>query len=238
MHRDLDELQRIWDLKQAGAITADEYERLKFEILGAAPAEQMEPEATEEPPLQPDAANLESGRSPRSTGWIVFGVAAIVFLLIVAVSVSGSSDRSSANSSGARENIVAADEKLVAADMNATATPAPREAPREQPAAASPTVEEDDVQTPAPPPKVAISASLPDFDTDEYCRKIGDTAGGSYEIEATCRDEEAAALSQLRSLDIPDRTLKYCSDIGETAGGSYTIMKTCVEQEANAASRL
>jgi hypothetical protein len=84
----------------------------------------------------------------------------------------------------------------------------------------------------------SASAELPSFDTVSYCRKIGDTAGGSMEIEATCREMEADALSGLSRLTIPARMLRYCTQIGETAGGSYEIMKTCVEMESEAATRL
>lgn len=80
-------------------------------------------------------------------------------------------------------------------------------------------------------------AAVPAFDTKTYCRKIGDTVGGSYQIEETCRDEEAEALRKLTSREIPDRLLR-CSRIGETVGGSYQIMETCVEQETESAARL
>jgi hypothetical protein len=84
----------------------------------------------------------------------------------------------------------------------------------------------------------SASAELPSFDTISYCRKIGDTAGGSMEIEATCREMEGDALSALNRMTIPGRMLRYCTQIGETAGGSYEIMKTCVEMESEAATRL
>ena len=82
------------------------------------------------------------------------------------------------------------------------------------------------------------SASIPVYDTKAYCRKIADTIGGSYQIEETCRNEEAEALVKLNSRTIPDRILRYCSQIGQTIGGSYQIMETCVEQESEAAARL
>jgi hypothetical protein len=82
------------------------------------------------------------------------------------------------------------------------------------------------------------TADLPSFDTASYCRKIGDTAGGSMQIEATCREMEADALHALQRMSIPSRMLNYCTRIGETADSSYQIMKTCVEMESDAASRL
>jgi hypothetical protein len=82
------------------------------------------------------------------------------------------------------------------------------------------------------------TAELPSFNTASYCRKIGDTAGGSMQIEATCREMEADALDGLQRMAIPSRMLSYCTQIGQTAGGSYEIMKTCVEMESDAASRL
>jgi hypothetical protein len=81
-------------------------------------------------------------------------------------------------------------------------------------------------------------AGMPAFDTKAYCRKISDTVGGSYQIEETCRDQEARAISKLNSIEIPGRILRYCTKIGETIGGSYQIMETCVEQELASAARL
>ena len=88
------------------------------------------------------------------------------------------------------------------------------------------------------PADTSPASSLPSFSRTAYCEKIGETAGGSYQIESTCRDMEAEALSSLQSQTIPERILQYCTQIGETAGGSFQIMNTCVDMESEAASGL
>lgn len=86
--------------------------------------------------------------------------------------------------------------------------------------------------------ETADAATLPAFDSNAYCRTIGDAAGGSAVIERTCREQESEARSEAAAMSIPARTLNYCTKIGETAGGSYLIFKTCVEQEIGAAAEL
>ena len=51
-------------------------------------------------------------------------------------------------------------------------------------------------------------AAIPAFDTKAYCRKIGETVGGSYQIEEACRNEEAEALEKLNSNRTPIRILR------------------------------
>ena len=76
------------------------------------------------------------------------------------------------------------------------------------------------------------------FDSYTYCRKIGDIAGGSNEIELTCRQEENEARQWFENHDTSARTFTYCLGIGKIAGGSYVILKTCIEQEEEAGSKL
>ena len=85
------------------------------------------------------------------------------------------------------------------------------------------------------PPRAA--SSFPIFDIDSYCRELGDMAGGSNEIELTCRHQEEAARDWARDHDTSQRTAKYCRGVAETAN-SYEIFKTCVEQEEDAGSHL
>jgi len=123
----------------------------------------------------------------------------------------------------------------------------PAQTQRTQP---SPTLSNDQIP-PAPPsiigtenlapPTAALPASTtitPQYDTAAYCRKIGDTVGGSNDIELTCRRQESGAENWVRSRNTPDRTMRYCARIGETVGGSYDILKTCIQQEEEAASQL
>jgi len=84
----------------------------------------------------------------------------------------------------------------------------------------------------------APEVRVPVFDTKSYCRKVADAVGGSYEIEETCRNEEADALASLQSRKIPARILRYCTQVTDAIGGSYVIMQTCVEQENEAKARL
>lgn len=83
-----------------------------------------------------------------------------------------------------------------------------------------------------------VEKGFPSYDIDAYCQKIGDTAGGSYDIELTCRQEEDAAFAWAEANPPNRRTMTYCGRIGAVAGGSYEIFKTCVQQEENAASQL
>lgn len=82
------------------------------------------------------------------------------------------------------------------------------------------------------------TSSVPSYSSIAYCRKIGETAGGSSMIERSCRDMEAEALAAIRSRSIPARIHSYCDKIGQTAGGSYSIYKSCVDMESEAASGL
>lgn len=70
--------------------------------------------------------------------------------------------------------------------------------------------------------------ALPSYDEAAYCRKIGETAGGSNVVEHNCRAQEARARAEVEAMSIPARTLRVCRDIGGTAGGSYVMLKACV----------
>lgn len=76
------------------------------------------------------------------------------------------------------------------------------------------------------------------FDIDAYCKEVADAAGGSYQIEETCRKMESEAKAKLEKMSIPSRVEKYCKEIGEAVGGSYQIMETCVKQELESKSRM
>jgi len=76
------------------------------------------------------------------------------------------------------------------------------------------------------------------FDTDAYCKSISKAIGGSYQIEATCREQEKAAREALSSQTVAPEVLSYCHSVGDAIGGSYQIMKTCVDQELAAKAKL
>jgi hypothetical protein len=78
---------------------------------------------------------------------------------------------------------------------------------------------------------------LPVYDTPAYCRKVGQAAGGSYQIEGTCRESEGNAQRDLRSrVVIESRVLTYCDRVSSAVGGSYQILLQCVKNEEQAAA--
>jgi hypothetical protein len=93
-------------------------------------------------------------------------------------------------------------------------------------------------EEPVAPAPVAESRSVPSYSITAYCRRIGDTAGGSSMIEKACRDMEADALAAIEAQSIPARVRSYCDQIGRTAGGSYQIYNSCVDMELEAAAAL
>lgn len=76
------------------------------------------------------------------------------------------------------------------------------------------------------------------YDMKKYCADVGETAGGSYEIEQTCREQEKKSQNNLSYLSVPKRVATYCQNVGQYAGGSYQIMETCIENELKAKKQL
>jgi hypothetical protein len=233
--RDVEELHRLWDLKEKGAISEDEYLRLKSKILGQDPTSTSvgsePPSETPLPGTTVEFRNKNPGLSGRQIAGI--GCAAFVVLMLIVAAIGSTGSNSPTN------NSMNVDENLTTTDMNATAATSDVNVAEleeaDHRAAKALSAQSPNTDTPA---AEQAPTGLPSFDTEAYCQKIGDTAGGSYEIEETCRDEESKALAQLNARSISGRTLQYCSRIGETAGGSYEIMETCVEQELESAGRL
>jgi len=83
---------------------------------------------------------------------------------------------------------------------------------------------------------IVINASA--YDTISYCEQISEVAGGSYQIEKICRNQEYQAQAKINSMYVPEDIKNYCQKIGKVAGGSYQIMKTCIEQELKAKNSL
>jgi hypothetical protein len=243
--RDLDELQRIWDLKERGAISNDEYLELKNRILSQIAEPQSGTQGSER---QPPSATSVPKQSIHGTGrqhavvvgcLVVFGLV----LILALIGSNSSTGNSVANEAAAPTKPPLSPEqrqRQIEAALTALKTTGSKDYKRKNELYLSlealdpqnPKYQQmaikyanliDTEKRPAPEPNTetayaAASAAIPSFDTEAYCRKIGDTAGGSYEIEETCRDEEAKALSQLNSQSIRARTLEYCSRIGDTAG--------------------
>lgn len=116
----------------------------------------------------------------------------------------------------------AAPERAPTAAAPAAATSAPvAEAPTPAPEGAAP--------SPAPAP-----VKIPQYATAAYCEGVSQAVGGSYQIRATCTEQEQAAAATLRARPVEARIRDYCTQVGDAAGGSYQIYLTCVEQEQRA----
>lgn len=71
-----------------------------------------------------------------------------------------------------------------------------------------------------------------------YCGEIAQVAGGSYQIEEACRNQEVIAARALIKMNPEDRVWNYCQDISDAAGGSYSILLACAQQEIRSRQRL
>ena len=74
------------------------------------------------------------------------------------------------------------------------------------------------------------------FDIEAYCARVAEAVGGSYQIEETCRQQEADAREAMRSTE--QRIATYCARVAEAVGGSYQVYNTCVDQEDAARGRI
>lgn len=92
----------------------------------------------------------------------------------------------------------------------------------------------DDAEA-SPPPKPKFPFH---YDSNAYCRRLGDTAGGSAEVELSCRQQEKAAYEHLSTRPTTPRILNYCNGLGVTSGGSYEVFDACVSQEEAAQRQL
>ena len=117
---DLEELQRIWELKEKGAISDEEYQRLKARILG------QHKEATEvgdPPPLTAKATSgIQAGQSPQKANTnyskpVGIGCLALSGLIVI-LAVIGSNTKPDANSSANQNG--GATTNVDAMDFNAT----------------------------------------------------------------------------------------------------------------------
>lgn len=82
------------------------------------------------------------------------------------------------------------------------------------------------------------SSSSSTFDIKAYCQKVGQAGGGSYQIEETCRQQEAKARYNIDRMTVSSEIINYCSKVGQAGGGSYSIMETCIKEEAASKNRL
>lgn len=85
---------------------------------------------------------------------------------------------------------------------------------------------------------MASAAQSQSFDIDKHCKEVATMAGGSYQIEQGCRNNERKAQAQIESESIPPEIKKHCQEVAEFAGGSYQIMLGCSKNEIKAKNNL
>ncbi|MBK1631201.1 hypothetical protein CKO31_10715 [Thiohalocapsa halophila] len=85
---------------------------------------------------------------------------------------------------------------------------------------------------------LSVATSVDAQEIDTFCRQVADAARDSYQIEQTCREQEAEAMRKLDALSPPSRIEDFCSSVAQTAGGSYQIMLMCVQRELKAKASL
>jgi hypothetical protein len=83
-----------------------------------------------------------------------------------------------------------------------------------------------------------VTSKIPTFNVERYCRRLGDVAGGSYQVESECLKNEHAALKRLRQISLESRIAQHCAEIGRIAGESYAVLETCVHEENRARDHL
>lgn len=84
----------------------------------------------------------------------------------------------------------------------------------------------------------AGAATAQTYDIEAYCAMVADAVGGSYTIEASCRQQEQRAKQTAQTRTIEPRIRRYCAQVGDAVGGSYQIFVSCVDQEERAKAGL
>jgi hypothetical protein len=84
----------------------------------------------------------------------------------------------------------------------------------------------------------AFAVEDPGYDTKKYCKEVGDIAGGSSQLELSCRQMEERTKKNLANIQASARSAKHCADVGKIAGGSYQLFEACLQQEAEAEKEL
>lgn len=80
-------------------------------------------------------------------------------------------------------------------------------------------------------------AEIPTLDSTAYCQKLTAAAGGSEQIAASCKEQEALALENLKKTweEQPETVRTQCQQITASAAGGYTVLSACADQFAAAA---
>ncbi|HEU5066636.1 MAG TPA: SHOCT domain-containing protein [Sphingomicrobium sp.] len=131
--RDVEELQRIWELKEKGAISDEEYSRLKARILGHQ-KETAEPNEKNEAPRPTSAVRVgvpPQETKPNYSKRVGIGCVALSALIVV-LAIIGSATQS--GNSTANQSAQASNENIATTDTNATEdtanhTAAPEDSP-------------------------------------------------------------------------------------------------------------
>ena len=121
--RDIDELQRIWDLKEKGAISEEEYGRLKSRILDQKTGQSQSPSPGQQttPRMSPRPAILDEPNAGPSYKKIAgIGCLAILAIFFVIVLIGSNSNQNSSAVTNARGSN--AEESPSATDTNATSS--------------------------------------------------------------------------------------------------------------------
>lgn len=121
---DIRELERIWELKEKGAISDAEYSELKNRILtensGTIKAESSDPQT--HAPLAGTDVESRNNTYGSDVGKVlgIGGAAILVLVLILAAIGTGGSNSSTANTMNLDENLTTTDMNVTTLDINAT----------------------------------------------------------------------------------------------------------------------
>ena len=85
----------------------------------------------------------------------------------------------------------------------------------------------------------AAAEAIPHYDGNAYCSTVASAAGGGYQLEASCRQQEAAASATLQTLgEIEPRILAYCRGVADQVARSSWFLLTCIKNELKAKADL
>ena len=89
------------------------------------------------------------------------------------------------------------------------------------------------------PPAARTTSEDPGYDIDAYCATIAEAAGGSYQLESSCRKQETDALDRFGRLEgVEPRILSYCRNTADIAARSYWFLVTCIGSEEKAKAEM
>jgi hypothetical protein len=232
--REVDELHRLWELKEKGAISEDEYVRLKSKILGQ---ESTSASASTEPPSEAPLPGTDVEFRNKATGIggrqaVGIGCAIMAVLVILAAIGSSGSYNSVNNTVNVDENLTTTDMNLTTVDLNATAPKAAYVPENTQ-------IEEEDVErgglTPAQANAVRSAEqylSMTGFSRDGLIQQLSSSAGDGYSVaDATAAVDsltvdwnENAAKSARQYLNMSGFSCQgLIEQLSSRAGDKYTV---------------